>query len=296
MSSTFQFLLNENSIFTDSVTTNNLIITGTIDLSEAKLTGFPVDNKTIEVDNQVLKVKYFGINTPHLANLAIISSKINDEAVTTSKIADLGVTDKKINSIASTKVIETINNNINNEIIMTENLSVSGDVDVVGDIKGDTINTKKLVVTDVIDITGSEIYGFPIDDVTLNLDSGLLEVKDGGINTMQLANGSVTSEKLDDGVITVNKLEDESVTTNKLAKFSVTTDRLDYNSVDSVNYVANSIFNYHIRDKTITGDKIADLAIGWDHIINESIDSWKIKNDCIAWGHLTYSCVHTDNI
>ena len=76
MNTSFKNLFNESSISTDSVTTQDLTVTGTLDITDAKIIGFPVDNVTIGIDSGVLVIKDFGINTQHLKNSAVHTSKI----------------------------------------------------------------------------------------------------------------------------------------------------------------------------------------------------------------------------
>jgi hypothetical protein len=55
-----------------------------------------VDNSTIEVSNDALRVKASGIQTSHIADNAITTAKIANNAITTAKITDANITNVKL--------------------------------------------------------------------------------------------------------------------------------------------------------------------------------------------------------
>lgn len=61
-----------------------------------------VDNSTIELSSDAIRVKDSGISTGKINNLAVTTAKIDASAVTTAKINDLAVTTAKINDSAVT--------------------------------------------------------------------------------------------------------------------------------------------------------------------------------------------------
>lgn len=63
-----------------------------------------VDDSTIEIDTDVVRVKDLGITTAKLENDAVDSSKLADDAVDTDAIQALAVTDAKINDVEASKI------------------------------------------------------------------------------------------------------------------------------------------------------------------------------------------------
>lgn len=140
--------------------------TGTIDL-EVK-----VDNSTIEHNpSGQLTIKNSGINFIHLSNGLVITSgeafsDTNDTLMTSAAIAD------KIESYGYTNNSGTI-------------------ISVIG---GSGLSAVTGVGSDTITLN------IKVDDVTIGIGTGLIDdkiyVKDGGIDTVQLANGSVIESKI----------------------------------------------------------------------------------------------------
>lgn len=86
--------------------------------------------------------------------------------------------------------------------------------------------------------------GNTTDETTLDVDAnGQLKVKDGGVDTTQLADDAVTTAKILDANVTTAKIADLGVTTAKLAADAVDGTKLADDAVDSE----------HIADTAISG-------------------------------------------
>ena len=97
----FQSLFNEQN-----ETINNLVIVGTIDLSQATIIGFPTDNITTDFngDNKL---------------------EVKDDGISTQKIQDGAVTDSKIDSMDASKLFGTVTVDVNNVNTTTQNLTLT---------------------------------------------------------------------------------------------------------------------------------------------------------------------------
>ena len=129
-----------------------------------------VDNTTIEVSSDALRVKASGIGSNQLATDAVTTvkildanvttAKINDSAVTTGKINDAAVTTAKINDAAVTtaKINDAAVTNVklaNSIIYFTDESSTQGSVSLGGNIEflaGEGIDTT--VIGNTIRISG----------------------------------------------------------------------------------------------------------------------------------------------
>jgi len=96
--SSFQNLFNEQN-----GTFDNLTVDGTIDLSNAILTGLPVDNVTIQFTSNVLSVKNAGIS-----NLQLALNSVQDGNIVSTKLAGTIVIPVN-NSLTQSTVVEIAN-------------------------------------------------------------------------------------------------------------------------------------------------------------------------------------------
>src|SRR6056300_1326710 len=142
-----------------------------------------VDDTTIEVSGDALRVKASGIGTNQLADTAVTTAKITNLNVTTAKLA-------------------------NSSISFTDESSTAGSVSLGGTLEfltGEGINTTSSGAT--LTITGEDastsnkgIASFSSDNFAVS--SGAVTIKDGGIVNDELA-GSIANAKLSNSTITV---------------------------------------------------------------------------------------------
>ena len=162
-----------------------------------------VDNTTIEVSSDALRVKASGISANELASdavttvkildLNVTTGKINDLAVTTGKINDLAVTTGKINDLAVTtgKIADSAVTNVklaNSAIFFTDESSTQGSVSLGGNIEflaGEGIDT--VVLGNTVRISGelatssnAGVAFFPTTNFTVTTGSVAITKIDGG--------------------------------------------------------------------------------------------------------------------
>ena len=66
-----------------------------------------------------------------------------------------------------------------------------------------------------------------VDNVSTQLSSGAVIVKDGGVSTAKLPDSAVTTAKINDSAVTTAKLADSNVTTSKIADSNVTKAKIE---------------------------------------------------------------------
>ena len=103
----------------------------TIDAAGQMLSVLDVDNSTLEIVTNVLRVKDLGITTAKLANLAVTTAKIDNQAVTASKIApDIQFTDSQefvdVTPSFTVKVATTVDGNLATAFVSGSNIDGTG--------------------------------------------------------------------------------------------------------------------------------------------------------------------------
>lgn len=163
---------------------------------EAGLLEVQVDDVTLEIDANSVRVKNIGITTDKLADNAVIASKLATDAVTEDKLADNSVTLAKL-----------VNSTEGNQFLTTD---ASGDPQY--ESKSNIVNA---LAGDGLD-ENAGLLEVHVDDKTLEIDADEVRVKNNGIITDKLADNAITNEKIVDGAITATKIFNNSVWLNKI--------------------------------------------------------------------------------
>ena len=86
----------------------------------------PVDNSTVEIDSDVLRVKDLGITDLELNANSVITSKINNGAVTTDKLDTDAVTNAKLsdNAVQTENILDNAvtNAKLDDNAVQTDNI------------------------------------------------------------------------------------------------------------------------------------------------------------------------------
>ena len=126
-----------------------------------------------------------------------------------------------------------------------------------------------LDVLKIYDGANWDIVGAPVDDSTLEISSGVLQVKGDGITGTQIADNAIDSEHYTDGSIDTAHIGNDQVTADKLADTAVTAG--SYTAADiTVDAQGRGILRHHRG--TISSTEIADDAVGADQIADNSVD------------------------
>lgn len=232
--------------------TANLVYTDDVRLSDERV---PLDSS---------------VTMNKIDDLAVVTSKIENEAVTEAKLADNSVSTIKIQdaAITSSKIalegVSTVN---------LEDLSVTTDKIADSNITADKINSN--AVTEAKIATGAVTE---------------LKIADGSVTGTKIASGTITNANIStvaaiapskiDGTAVVDNdprlsdtrtPTDNTVNTNKIVDLAVTADKIADSAVTSSKIANNAVSTTAILDGSVTDDKIAS-GISQSKITNLSTD------------------------
>lgn len=143
-----------------------------------------VDDATIEINLDTLRLKDLGIG----------SGKLQDSAVTTAKLADDSVTKAKINAdVAGNGLVQNVDGSL--EISATNGLIINSDQIGINEGAG-------------LEVDGSNALNVLVDDASIEIDgvSGNVQVKANGISNTHLQSNSVQTAKIQDDAVTFAKV------------------------------------------------------------------------------------------
>jgi hypothetical protein len=184
-----------------------------------------VDDSTIEINSDTLRIKDLGVTTAKLGDLQVTGAKIAAATITSGKFAAGAVSEA---SLASGAVTET---KIGTGAVTTDKIA-DGDVTAVKLDSG---------------IAGSGI-GFATGVLSVNVDGTNLEIDS---DTLRIKDSGVLEAKIDDGAVTETKIGTGAVTTDKIADGDVTAVKLDSGIAGSGLASATGVLSVNVDDSTI---------------------------------------------
>jgi len=134
------------------------------------------------------------------------------------------------------------------------------------------------------------------DNVTVEIQSDAVQVKDGGINTLQLTDDAVTNAKLADNSVNSTNIIDGEVNTDDLADNAVTGTKLASNSILTSHILDGEISTDDLADDAVTNAKLADNAVNSTNIIDGEVNTDDLADDAITNVKLADNSVGTLNI
>jgi hypothetical protein len=124
-----------------------------------------------------------------------------------------------------------------------------------------------------------------VDDVTIEIVGGDLQVKDDGItqakigplavDTPEIAADAITGDKIEDDAIDSEHIADDAVDSVHYAAGSIDLEHMAPNSVDSPQYVDGSIDLVHMSPNSVDSPQIVDGSIDLAHLAPDSVDDSK---------------------
>ncbi|MGB3464741.1 MAG: hypothetical protein WBA74_05715, partial [Cyclobacteriaceae bacterium] len=223
---------------------------GLTESSSGNLLDVNVDNASLVIDSDVVKVNDFGITTPKIANDAVDRAKVN------ANVAGDGLGQAS-----------------NGEL----KVNVSDGIEIIGD---ELVVDVAAIAGDGLVTNGSAI-DFNPDNVTIETNADEARVKDGGISVDKLAIDAVTSVKILDGEVTSADIRNLSVTNNKIDADAVTTDKILNGDIRTEDLQDALITNNKVNTDAITTDKILDGEIQTPDIADLNVTTGKIADDAI---------------
>lgn len=128
---------------------------------------------------------------------------------------------------------------------------------------------------DGIDISG-KVVSADTDNTSVEIQSGKIAVKAGGVSSGHLAADCIDNSKIADSAVQDENIANKAVSTAKLNDSAVTNAKLGADCVD--------------------GNKIADNAVNTEHITNASVTSDKMSSGAVATATLQDNCVTSGKI
>jgi hypothetical protein len=322
------------SIANDSLTLGRSDQQDMLDFSTDDRINFKVDNVERFAITNNNRVQVGSTAAPGGSTIpALIIGKNNGSAQGTAFFAKADTNKFRLDSegstgqpgviIASANGVEHAGVQAHSLYLSTTGVSIytSGSISASGDITGSGLSLSD----------ASGIAGGSLED-----DSGVLKVSDGGIDTLQLAADAVDGTKLADdavasehiadnavlsaaisasavtaakiaagavetaklaaGAVTAAKLATGSVETAKLADGAVTTAKLAADAVDGTKLADDAVASEHIADAAVLSASIAAGAVVRGHLAADAVDGTKLADDAVDSEHIAAGAVDTEHI
>ena len=232
-----------------------------------------VDNATLEVDSA---------NGVQLRDGGIRTTKMADDAVTIEKIGTGGMGDA--NRVLGTDASgdPQWQDAVALAVSLGEDVA-STDGSITGTVPGAVLASMDLEVN--------------VDNATLEVDlANGVQVRDGGIGTVNIADNAVTSIKILDSAIAEADLANGAITSPKILDATIAEVDLADGAVTSPKILDGSITEVDLADGAVTSPKILDATIISDDLANNAVISSKIMDGTIIASDLAISAVITDKI
>lgn len=175
---------------------------------------------------------------------------LNDGAVTTAKIVDGNVTAEKLasNAVETAKIKDA---NVTTAKLADEAVTTSK-------IADEAVTTAKIADGSVTEEKLESVKDLLADEATLTLTENTndftFSVKDGGIDTTQIAFKAVTESKIDDDAVTNPKIANGAITSLKITNGAVTEDKI----------ADGAVTESKLGDGAVTRPKMADDFLFYD--------------------------------
>ena len=220
-----------------------------------------VDNSTLEISADALKIKDSGVTATQIASAAVSTAKIQDAAVTNAKLANSTISGKSLGA-------------------NLDSLSAAA----AGALTMTAYNGSAAVSNLAVNVDG----------VTVEIATNALQVKNAAITSAKLSDGSVSNTKIQDGAITGAKVQDGTLANAKLANSTISGKSLGAN-LDSLSASVSGAITMTAYNGSAA---VSNLAVNVDGVTVEIDGSNKvaIKNLGVGTAKLADNAVSTAKI
>lgn len=177
-----------------------------------------VDTVTLEIFSDSLRIKDSGVTELKIADSAVTTSKINDDAVTAAKINSdvagnglgqdgLGALEVNVDSVT----LEIFSDSLRIKDSGVTELKIANSAVTTSKINDDAVTAAKInsdVAGDGIGQDGSGALKVNVDDISIELSSDAVRIKDSGVTTAKIATDAVDKTKINSDVAGVGLQQD----------------------------------------------------------------------------------------
>jgi hypothetical protein len=275
---------------------------GLVSLGDSVSLSVNVDDSSIEISADALRIKDLGVTTAKINDSAVTTLKISDANVTTDKLADSAVTTAKISDANVTT------DKLANSAVTTAKISDAS-------VTNAKLENSSITVTagaglgdgGLVSLGGSVSLSVNVDDSSIEINADALRIKDSGVTTAKINDGAVTTAKINDGAVTNSKLANSSLTVTAGAglgdgglvslgesvSLSVNVDdssieisadalRIKDLGVTTAKIANLAVTTAKIDDAAVTADKIATAAVTTAKILDANVTNAKLANSSLT--------------
>ena len=229
-----------------------------------------VDNSTLEISADALKIKDSGVTATQIASAAVSTAKIQDAAVTNAKLANSTISGKSLGA-------------------NLDSLSAAA----AGAISMTSYNGSAAVSDLAVNV----------DDASIEIATNALQLKDSGVSTAKIANAAVTGLKIEDGAVSNTKISDGAITGAKVQDGTLANAKLANSTISGKSLGANldSLSAAAAGALTMTAYNgsaaVSNLAVNVDGVTVEiATNALQVKNAAITSAKLADGSVSNTKI
>jgi hypothetical protein len=299
---------------------------GSVALGDSLSLGVNVDDSSIQIYSNTLRIKNLGVPTDKLDDSAVTTVKLGSDAVTTVQIDDSAVTTDKIaTSTVTTDKIETSSvttEKIAGSAVTTDKLDASA-ITTAKILNSSVTNAKlensSLTVSagaglgdgGLVSLGGEVSLSINVDNSSIELNADALRIKDSGIVTDKIANAAITTAKIENSAVTNTKLANSSLSVlagaglgnggsvdlGSSVTLSINVDDSSIEvSTDALQIKDLGVTTAKINDSAVETVKIDSAAVTTDKLASSSVTTAKIDNNSVTPDKLASSAVTTVKI
>jgi hypothetical protein len=159
---------------------------------------------------------------------------------------------------------------------------------------GDTFNSWRKKCNGVIQLFNN--INAASDTITLNLGTGVLDIKNDGVKTFHIDSLAVTSGKLAAGAVTESKVAANAVTESKVAAGAISTSKVVNLAITADKLASNAVTESKVAANAVTESKVADNAISTDKVVNLAITADKLASNAVTESKVAANAVTTNKV
>jgi hypothetical protein len=225
-----------------------------------------VDDSTIEVSGDALRIMASGVTANEIAANAVGASELANDAVDTNAIVDLNVTTGKIANdavtaakLASDAVVTDSIVDANVTFAKIQNVAANSLLIRNANSSG-VLSELALADTQILVGDGSGMVAVPLSgDVTM-ANTGAVTIAAGAVENGMIAADAIDGTKIADDAIGSEHIAANAVGSSEIAANAVDTSEIADNAVTPDQIAANAVTTAKILDDNVTFSKIQDIA------------------------------------